>query len=312
MKNKDLNPDTIRKKYALLTKKNKAYQLNPVTTLNKVRTFEKENDVILPEDYVWFITNVANGGIWMDGIYRFYPLEKSGFDDEELPDYEPGAEKYALEVLSLGCTYGLGIILDEAHFGKMTSCGDCMARHDPDCPEYTFTEFFIKWLDEAVLGYNQHGCGERVGGTIDENLADYEKTGEIQYLTAVRSKLTKELAKPALMVRIRAYFKSEQDMIKRRILGAILMDFGNDDQYAVIKAIFAPENYVYIILHLQLSGEYYAGGYQKLPLTKRAGKYYPMLVTMLRFFAESGNKSSYEDCLQMMKVNPRFREEDVL
>jgi hypothetical protein len=86
MKRNDLNPDTIRKKYALLTKKNKAYQLNPVTTLDKVRAFEEENGVILPEDYVWFITNVANGGNWMDGIYRFYPLEKSGFDDEELPD----------------------------------------------------------------------------------------------------------------------------------------------------------------------------------------------------------------------------------
>ena len=68
MNSNDLNPDTIRKKYALLTKKNKAYQLNPVTTLEKVRAFEKENGVILPEDYVWFITNVANGGIWMDGM----------------------------------------------------------------------------------------------------------------------------------------------------------------------------------------------------------------------------------------------------
>ena len=62
----------IRKKIEILQSKNPAIKLYDVISKEDVELFEYVNGVKLPEDYVWFITNVGNGGTWRDGEYLFF------------------------------------------------------------------------------------------------------------------------------------------------------------------------------------------------------------------------------------------------
>ena len=70
----------IRKKLEILD-----VQLNDVISIEEVRKFEAENDVKLPDDYVWFITNVGNGGgLYCDYRYcGFFPLKRHIFQTKE-------------------------------------------------------------------------------------------------------------------------------------------------------------------------------------------------------------------------------------
>ena len=61
----------IRKKIEKLITIDPRVEIYDVISIEEVEKFEIENDIILPEDYVWFITNVENGGIW-EGEWPIY------------------------------------------------------------------------------------------------------------------------------------------------------------------------------------------------------------------------------------------------
>ena len=108
----------IRKKIEKLQSMNPAIKINDVISKEDVELFELANDVKLPEDYVWFITNVGNGGTWRNGEYRFYPLDLDrGFLCEELPYHKKGQEKYAKLVPF--CRYVMGQKKDDAFFSDL-------------------------------------------------------------------------------------------------------------------------------------------------------------------------------------------------
>lgn len=49
-------------KYQIFGASKHRYQLNPVVSLEKVRAFEQKYQIILPEEYVFFLTQVGNCG----------------------------------------------------------------------------------------------------------------------------------------------------------------------------------------------------------------------------------------------------------
>ena len=61
----------IRKKIEKLQSMGREAELYDVISLEDVELFEFVYEVKLPEDYVWFITNVENGGIW-EGEWPIY------------------------------------------------------------------------------------------------------------------------------------------------------------------------------------------------------------------------------------------------
>lgn len=69
----------IHKKMEQLKKFLEMLKIYDIISIEEVRKFEEENNIKLPDDYVWFITNVANGcrerGHGYDYRYNcgFYP-----------------------------------------------------------------------------------------------------------------------------------------------------------------------------------------------------------------------------------------------
>ena len=55
------------------------YKVNPVISLEKVKQFELTHNVILPSDYIEFITIIGNGGV--GPFYGLEPFENCLFDD---------------------------------------------------------------------------------------------------------------------------------------------------------------------------------------------------------------------------------------
>ena len=210
----------IRKKLEQLTSMDPAVELYDVISIEEAEEFEIENDIILPEDYVWFITNVGNGGIWRNN-YRFYPLGYAGFSCEELPGHFMGTEKYSLPILSTGCTYGIGIILEGEHFGELSYEADDMAVYRP-MVVHGFKEFYLKWLEEACLGYNGHGVENRRYGTIEEHLEQYKKDRDITLLYDICSKVNRGCATGQFVSAVRSVLKSEKNQENREMLIRIL------------------------------------------------------------------------------------------
>ena len=51
------------------------YQLNPILDIQAIRAIENQYGIQLPEDYVWFLSQVGNGGA--GPFYGLYSLEDS-------------------------------------------------------------------------------------------------------------------------------------------------------------------------------------------------------------------------------------------
>lgn len=64
--------DKVDSKREVFGAKKHQYSLNPVISINKIREYEKEHNFKLPEEYVFFLTKVGNGGTGPHyGIYSF-------------------------------------------------------------------------------------------------------------------------------------------------------------------------------------------------------------------------------------------------
>lgn len=206
----DIEAVEIRKKFEYLTSVDDKFKLFDVISIEDIRKFESEHNVKLPDDYVWFITNVGNGGTWSNGYY-FYPLEKTYFSREGLPDYVYGQEKFSIDVLSKGCSYSFGIILKGEHFGEISDNGDGYAYYDDNMQVKCFKELYIKWLDEACLGYDEYGFERRLSGTIEENLTQYENTHDYFAISSVYSKINRKVSSENLNTKIYHLFTAESN-----------------------------------------------------------------------------------------------------
>ena len=155
--------------------------------------------------------------------YRFYPLGYAGFSCEELPGHYMGMEKYSLPVLSTGCTYGMSIILEGEHFGELAYDADEMAAYRPMIV-HGFKELYLKWLDEACLGYDGYGVENRQYGTIEEHLEQYRNNRDIALLRAIYSKVNSKCATVQFASAVRSTLKSEKNKNKenRELLIRIL------------------------------------------------------------------------------------------
>lgn len=309
---------TIRKKIEKLHSINPAIEIYDVISKEDVELFELENDVKLPEDYVWFITNVGNGGTWIvgngdtwrDDVWRFYPLCR-GFCWEEKPRFKKGKEKYSLEVLSTGCTYGMSIILAGAHYGEMAYDFDGMAAYHPIIV-HGFKEFYLKWLDEACLGYDEDDFEFRLYGTIEEHLEQYRKNPDTGLLWSIYSKVNRQCASKQFVSDVHSIFVSETNNENKVLLARILIKTGYEDLFSVLSAIFIPENYERIVWELHDTMQYFTEWLNAEGVMEDAPKYYSMLVTIMKYYETAKERKYFKDCFAMSVMNPLFKAEDIL
>ena len=304
----------IRKKIEKLQSMNPEIKIYDVISKEDVELFEYVNDVKLPEDYKWFITNVGNGGTWRDGEYRVYPLDldKPGFLCEELPNRQKGREKFAIDVLENGCTYFYGLFLQGAHFGEVF-----LSNYDDKAqctlnPLHGFKEFYLKWLEEACLGYDDDFFEYTLHGTIEAHLEQYQKNPDIALLSSIFSKVTPQCASKQFVSDVHRLFVSESNNEHKVLLARILLKAGCEDPFSVLSAILIPENYETIVWALHDSLPYFAERLDADGVMEDAPKYYPMLVTIMRYYETAKERVYCKHCFEMTVMNPLFKPEDIL
>ena len=316
----------IRKKIEKLQSMNPAIEIYDVISKKDVELFELVYGVKLPEDYVWFITNVGNGGTWRSGEYRFYPLDldKPGFLCEELPNHQKGQEKYIFDILDDGCTYSIGVILKGTHFGEISYNTDFVMGHYYPIPLHGFKEFYLKWLEEACLGYDDFDFEYRPYGTIEEHLEQYQKNPAAHLLRSIHAKVTPHCAAKQFLSDVHRVFVSETNHENLILLAKILIKANYEDLPAVFRAIFVPENYEIIVWDLYREVDYFqiytdADEIHDLPkpvdangvITDAPG-FYPMLVTIMKYYETARARKYMTYCFEMTVMNPRFKAEDIL
>ena len=301
----------IRKKIEKLISLNPDIEIYDIISIEEVKRFEAENDIKLPNDYVWFITNVGNGGKWYDGEYQFYPLEKTYFSYEGLPDYKTGREKYSIDILSTGCSYSKGIILRGEHYGEISSDGDGLAFYHP-ISLHGFKEFYLKWLEEACLGYNNLFFDSRLYGTIEEHLEQYISNPDLELLWSIFYKVNKQCATKQFISDLYTVFVSETDNDNKVMLARILIKSGYEDTFSVLSTIFSPQNYETIVWELHSSICYFKKWLYAEGVMEDAPKYYDMLVEIMKYYETAKERKHFDHCLNMTIMNPKFNENDIL
>lgn len=138
------------------------YHLNETVSLEWVREFEKKYQVELPEEYVFFITKVGNGGA--GPFYGIVPLSfDKKYENLSKPSiYDDGYLQFYKECIALSKNNGSD---DKAFFEKKGD--DLNAKFDEVCDR----------IEDGVLNINTQGC------TYDTLLvANGSRRGEIAYI----------------------------------------------------------------------------------------------------------------------------------
>lgn len=304
----------IRRKVAAI-----GMELYDVTTLDVVRQFEEEAGIKLPADYVWFITNVGNGGTWhTESKYPFLPLttaKEAIFADPYLYHVKDEHEKLSLSVLHRGCTYFFGIILYGEYYGEISQNNDGQICFTPnENTVHNFKELYTAWLDDAYLGYDEFGFERRHRGTVEELFRQYRRSGDIAYLNSVCSKINKKTVTKELTSKLRMEFTCEKDNTKKVTLCDILIKTGYKDPFSLIVKIFRPENYDRIIGYIHRPLKYFKDWMNAEGVMDGAEIYYPMLVEMLKYFNSRTQFDTFyfDRCLIMVIKNPRYNEADII
>ena len=188
------------------------YQLNPVTTIEKIRQFEQKYSLKLPEEYVFFLTQVGNGGAGpYYGLYSLEEVEKYNMDYQQEPEVEAlidvslsrekwnkavcemedSDEKYdeilrriaagILVIGTQGCTYDNLLMCRGSESGKMVYIDWNL---EEDAPPFLTGMSFLDWYEgyfkEIAEGNQVTSYGYRMLGTESELWKAYARTEEVQ------------------------------------------------------------------------------------------------------------------------------------
>ena len=164
------------------------YQLNEPLSLAEVEQFEREHGITLPEDYVDFMTEIGNGGagpyygihplgakqsIDLDLIGQPSPLKPrnewsgTGWSDDKLVDdaMDDEEEEYPglLNIGEQGCSYETMLVITGEYRGKVIYI-DLDSQKTFFTYEANFLDWYERWLDETIAGYESSWFGMRRGG----------------------------------------------------------------------------------------------------------------------------------------------------
>lgn len=180
------------------------YQLNPVISLEDVQAYQKKYHVVLPSEYVFFITQVGNGGAGPDyGIYPLKPEEQRDenigapfisskltktkwcekllpYEDEHCPD--DLYEQIEMEIMqgihfigTKGCTFDNIAIAEGAEENRVFYV-DWDWNHDnmPQDTGMNFLEWYEKFFLEIIAGNSVRAYGSQSLKTQEELILAFE------------------------------------------------------------------------------------------------------------------------------------------
>lgn len=200
------------------------YALHNTATAQDIGKWEAAHGVKLPEDYAFFLTRLGNGGA--GPYYGIYSLDKAtSYSEREalaspcvlhpkmakdewnrlaeplISDRDVSGEEYdaarsrifggMLCFGTQGCEYDMYLVLQGPHCGRVVYTSDVY----PDVPfffvyEKSFLDWYERWLDEIIAGYELSWFGANMPGDEKALIATYrEATGNEEKLEALDSML---------------------------------------------------------------------------------------------------------------------------
>lgn len=163
------------------------YKLEKPVSEMKIRAFEQQYGIDLPEEYRNFLMLVGNGGAGpYYGIYGLRALKEQlqkergylskadpviypGMSDEEWdstadPEGRGESEELfpyggILPIGSQGCTLMTGLVLKGPYCGQVVYYDEDLCGKPFFVREKGFLAWYERWLREVILGYNDEGVG---------------------------------------------------------------------------------------------------------------------------------------------------------
>lgn len=196
--------------------KSHQYQLGEPLPEQTVKNFEIHNGIQLPEDYRAFITTIGHGsnqsrygaagphyGLYdlaqtiRDGAYLtkpclLYPsisyenwqkhlhfLEQKDIADEDYDHHASTLFQGLLEIGTQGCTYQTCLVLTGEHRGRIVYIDDEFIRAPFFSYEETFLDWYERWLDEVIRGYNVTDFGYFMGGDEGALIETFQHSSDV-------------------------------------------------------------------------------------------------------------------------------------
>ncbi|QXX83972.1 MULTISPECIES: SMI1/KNR4 family protein [Providencia] len=182
------------------------YELNPVIALADIEKWQKRTGATLPQDFVQFLTQIGNGGLGpYYGIVRFEDSE-SRFDqtaalpsilspdmseeewqkltfldddcsDEEFDERENYIHQGVFYLGTCGCEYDLLLVISGEYAGRIIYTNHWCGSNQPFFFSYelSFSQWYERWLDEVIQGYETSWFGHRLGGNEQILLSLYSQ-----------------------------------------------------------------------------------------------------------------------------------------
>lgn len=188
------------------------YRMKSPISIDEVEAFERRNRVSIPQEFKLFLTSVGNGGagpyygiyslgsnedIYLSEPCRLHPgmtdeeweelvrFDRDGVSDEQYDEEYDALFQGMLSLGTQGCTYEMMLIVNGEYRGRIVYIDGDLQK-----PFFTYEKHFLdwyeRWLDEIIKGYNISWFGVKRGGD-DAELIElfHESSDEKVQLTAL-------------------------------------------------------------------------------------------------------------------------------
>ncbi|MEZ2684923.1 SMI1/KNR4 family protein [Proteus vulgaris] len=208
---------------------NHNYQLNPPLSIEKAGQLQEKTGCKFPQDYIDFITRIGHGGIGSYGgagpYYGLYAFDDAidrhdiknyalpcllspnmdieewkalchvpdDCSDEEFDNIYDRLHQGTLYLGTCGCEYDLLLVVNGDYKGHVLYTSDWVNSDTPYTFSYeaSFTQWYERWLDEVILGYDTSWFGHRMGGNEEVLLCLANDNDDITKKTNAINSLTK-------------------------------------------------------------------------------------------------------------------------
>ena len=189
------------------------YKLNPTVSMGEVLKWEEDFNIKLPDDYVYFLTQIGNGGAGpYYGLYSLDELRQQQYykrqdnkqnpiidaslskekwnelmeqldsaDDDMYEEIEQYINTGVVIIGTQGCTYDNLLMCNGSETGKIVYIDwNLEGEYPPFLTRMSFFEWYIGFFEDIIAGYSVCSYGYNKRGTQQDLQQDYSKSYRLE------------------------------------------------------------------------------------------------------------------------------------